>query len=151
MSIGKPHKIAVVKLAKLDPRLNELNCFMQTQAPITLRPHHEPEPDGAVIKGDVDDYDERNPEPRDICCVFEASARSLTYDRTTKLAKYAEAGIAQYIIINLIDKKVEVYEGPVKDEEKYKEKKVFAAGQLIPLYVGKSKRLEIPVESLLPK
>src|SRR5579862_4548522 len=49
MSIGKPHKIAVVKLAKLDPRLNELNCFMQTQAPITLRPHHEPEPDGAVI------------------------------------------------------------------------------------------------------
>ena len=59
MSVDPHHAWVVAKLAALTTRLKRLGYFMRTQQPVTLPPHDEPEPDGAVVRGTEDDYRER--------------------------------------------------------------------------------------------
>jgi Uma2 family endonuclease len=69
-----------------------------------------PEPDLAwAIRRD---YSNRRPEPQDVLLVIEVSDSSLSYDRKTKAALYAEAGIADYWIVNVAARRVEVFRDP---------------------------------------
>jgi Uma2 family endonuclease len=63
---------------------------------------------------------------------------------------YAQAGIPQYVLVNLVDLQIEVYEQPVAGEGRYAQSIVLKAGQALPLLVGAGKRLEIPAENVLP-
>lgn len=45
------HRMAVIRLARLAPPFDVHGCFLQSQQPVTLPPHHEPEPDAAIIRG----------------------------------------------------------------------------------------------------
>lgn len=94
-------------------------CHLRIQDPITVRPSHEPEPDAAIVRGRPQDYSDRHPEPGDVVSVIEISESSLDHDRTTKLRIYAAAGIAQYVIVNLVDRRVEVYEEPDPETESF--------------------------------
>ena len=94
-TIGKRHNLAVQLLAALGPDLRARGCSMQTQGPVRIPPHDEPEPDGAVVRGQPRDYADRLPSATDVHAVIEVSDSSLEYDRTTKLALYARAAIAQ--------------------------------------------------------
>ena len=86
-----------------------LGCHLRIQDPITIHPSHEPEPDAAIVRGRPRDYADHHPEPGDVVSLIEISESSLEHDRTTKLRIYAAAGIPQYIILNLVDRRVEVY------------------------------------------
>jgi hypothetical protein len=55
MTIGDRHRIAVLRLAQFAPAFERLGCFLQTQQPISLPPINEPEPDGAAVRGGIDD------------------------------------------------------------------------------------------------
>ncbi|WP_332975411.1 MULTISPECIES: Uma2 family endonuclease [unclassified Microcoleus] len=48
----------------------------------------------------------------DILLVIEVSDSTLKYDRETKLFLYAEAGISNYWIFNLVDNQLEMYSEP---------------------------------------
>ncbi len=52
------------------------------------------------------------PTAADIFLIIEVSESSLDYDRGEKLELYAQAGIADYWIVNLIDRYIEVYREP---------------------------------------
>jgi len=150
MSIGKRHNAAVKLLIRLDRLLTAHGCHMQIQGPVTIPSHDEPEPDGAVVCGEARDYLERNPGPADVFCVIEVSDSSLDHDRTNKLQIYAAAGIPQYVIVNLVDFQVEVFESPIPAESRYSQAKTLQAGASLSLHVGGGTHLEVPVRDLLP-
>ena len=151
MSVDPHHAWAVRKLAALAPRLKRFGHFMQTQQPVTLPPHDEPEPDGAIVRGTEDDYRDRHPGSDDVTCVIEVSDSSLRRDRTTKMRIYADAGIPQYVIINLLDAVIEVYSNPQTGKGRYAESTTLQPRQTLELPVGRGKRITVPAGSLLPQ
>jgi Uma2 family endonuclease len=150
MTVGKRHNLVVKLLARLDPDLAPLGCHMQTQGPLSMPPHDEPEPDGAILRGEPRDYAESIPKAGDAACVFEVADSSLEYDRTHKLALYARAGIAQYVIVNLRESVVEVYEAPDRDGAGFSKKSLHRAGETVALRISESDRLEIDAGRILP-
>src|ERR1041384_4204631 len=90
MSVGDPHRTAIGLLERLNPSLKGLGCYMQTQNPIVVFPDHEPEPDGAIVRGDLLEYSSKTPTPDDVTCVIEVADSSLSDDLGHKLAEYAE-------------------------------------------------------------
>ena len=61
-----------------------------------------------VDRGDYDDD-----HPAQVHLLVEVSSSSLRYDRGTKATLYAQCGVPQYWIVNVVDKTIEVYETPV--------------------------------------
>ena len=121
------------------------------QDPITLS-DGEPEPDGAVVRGRIEDYAAAHPGPADVELVIEVADTSLARDRGMKLRSYARAGIAAYWIINLIERQVEAYTDPdrTSDEPGYRRREVFAAGAAVPFLVDGALVGEVPAAELLP-
>ena len=58
------------------------------------------------------DYSRQHPEPADILLLIEVADGSLAYDTGEKAQLYAEAGIPEYWVVNLIDHCVEVFREP---------------------------------------
>jgi Uma2 family endonuclease len=118
-------------LVKLTPQLaahastvSRLNHLLMTrlqgrfglriQSPLALSDDSEPEPDVAVVA--PGDYDTEH--PRSALLVVEVADSSLRKDRA-KAALYASAGIAEYWIINLGARTIEVHSSP--DGDRYAE------------------------------
>jgi Uma2 family endonuclease len=150
MTVGKRHNLTIKLLARLDPELSSLGCHMQTQGPLSIPPHDEPEPDGVILRGEPRDYADRVPGTADALCVIEVADSSLEYDRTHKLSLYARANIPQYVIVNLREGVVEVHEGPVAEAGRFARTSVRRAGELLALQASDSKRLEIDPSRILP-
>ena len=70
-----------------------------------------PEPDIAWMKVRTD-FRTRRPQPDDVLLLFEVSDSSLAKDRLEKSRLYAEAGIVEYWIVNLVDGRLEIYRDP---------------------------------------
>jgi Uma2 family endonuclease len=88
---------------------------VRVQAPIALDDESEPEPDVAVVPGARRDYRQGHPQ-RPVLAV-EVADRSLIGDRTIKGSLYARAMIADYWIVDLVDRLVEVYRDPAPDSQ----------------------------------
>jgi Uma2 family endonuclease len=112
MTIGDRHRIAVLRLTQAAAAFERFGCFLQTQQPIALPPINEPEPDGAVVRGEIDDYMEHPPAAKDVLSVIEVADSSLSIDLGPKLAAYATAGLRQYIVADLVNDRVLVHEQP---------------------------------------
>ena len=89
---------------------------LRVQEPIILSDDSEPEPDVVIARNRDDNYLSSHPEPADIFLVIEVSDSTLKYDRTTKLALYAEAGISNYWIFNLVDRQLEMHSEPYQKQ-----------------------------------
>ena len=146
--ISPRHSLAVNRLMRLAPRVEALGGHLQLQSPLTLEPSHEPEPDGMLVHGAPERYAERHPTAADVGSVIEVSASSLERDRTTKQRIYARAGIAQYVIVNLIDQRVEVYEAPNVVAGFYGSVRVLAGDEVVTLRLGEV-GVEVRVVNLL--
>jgi Uma2 family endonuclease len=69
-----------------------------------------PEPDLMWVRRR--NYARRHPEPGDVLLLVEVAESSLAEDRGEKRILYAEAGILDYWIVNLIDQTIGVYRQP---------------------------------------
>jgi len=150
MTVGELHMLVIGSLTELLPLLKPLDCHIRIQGPVALPPDQEPEPDGAVVRGTRQDYADHHPGPREIVCVIEAADSSLTLDRTDKQRIYADAGIPQYLIINIPDRQVEVHEEPLAGQGRYARVHIVKPGGKVSLLVGAERRLEVPAAELLP-
>jgi Uma2 family endonuclease len=83
---------------------------VRVQMPLVFGSHSKPEPDLAVVVGSFRDY--ANKQPTTAVLVIEVADTTLTFDRTTKAALYAKAGIEDYWIVNLRDRVLEVHRLP---------------------------------------
>jgi Uma2 family endonuclease len=109
---GTVHETCIRRLLRQLMGLLGNRATLQCQAPITLSFDGEPEPDFAIVENRADDYVTAHPVPSQVLWVIEVADSSLAYDRETKLPLYAEAGIGEYWLFNLVDGYLEVYRQP---------------------------------------
>ena len=85
--------------------------IVDSQLPVALDDHSEPEPDAAVVAGAPRDY--RDAHPTRPVLIVEVAESRLAFDRRHKSSLYARAGIADYWVVNLVDRVLEAYREPV--------------------------------------
>jgi Uma2 family endonuclease len=145
-----PHAYAVDVLADLLRALAGPGRVVRTQQPVTLS-DSEPEPDVVVAVGSRQDFRVRHPRPADVELVVEVADSSLREDQTTKLALYAGAKLPVYWIVNLIDRRVEVYAQPRGGKNPaYRTTATYGPGDSVPVVVGGTELGTLPVSELLP-
>jgi Uma2 family endonuclease len=126
--------------------------WVRKHGSLDLRPRSTPDPDLAVVAGDVRTHSgEAN--PTTALLIVEVSEETLGFDRGRKGSLYAACGIADYWIVNVVDQQLEVYRNPVADATKrfgfrYADRTDLSAGAFIsPLAAPTAK---IAVADLLP-
>jgi len=107
-----PHRTAVLLVAKALERGFGEGWFVQTRSPIVLDDRSEPEPDVCVVRGSPRDYAAAHP-TRPVLIV-EVAQSGLLLARGRKAVAYARAGIAEYWILNLNDRALEVHREPAR-------------------------------------
>jgi Uma2 family endonuclease len=151
MTIGFEHVWAVQMIGRiLEPLAQPHGHYVRLQSPIAIPPDSAPEPDGAIARGTPDDYRDRYPSAADVPCVIEVADSSLHHDRVTKKRIYAKAGIGQYVIINLIGRVIEVWDGPVAGADRYANERVLRPGEVVRFSVGGAATIDVEVARLLP-
>ena len=111
MTIGDRHAWVVDMLARFFVKALPDSVRVCVQNPLHLSDYDEPEPD--IVLADLARYDgKRHPRPEETILVVEVSDVSLRYDRDTKLAMYANAGIEEVWIVNLRDNVIEIHHEP---------------------------------------
>jgi Uma2 family endonuclease len=88
----------------------------RVQMSLDLTPYSVPDPDLAVIPGTVRSNSSRS-NPTTALLIVEVSETTLSYDRRKKGSLYAKAGIADYWIVNVKRKLLEVYRNPAPDSK----------------------------------
>ncbi len=109
---GTPHSVCETRLERELYKLVSDRATLRGQQPITLSDNSEPEPDRVIAKNRDDDYLANHPSPSDVLLLIEIADSSLKYDQEEKLPIYAEAGISDYWIFNLVDNYLECYSEP---------------------------------------
>ena len=150
MTIGTPHSVACSKLVAVDRLLAGRGCFMRVQDVVTLPPFNEPEPDGAIVRGEPDDYVDRQPNAEDVLCAIEVADSSLRRDRTTKLEAYASTGVPMYVILNLIDRQAEVHREPDRGAGRYRRSDIIGVTGLAILPTADGEQINVALADLLP-
>lgn len=104
------HARAIVRLTRILARALEgrVDLELRPQLPLAASPQSEPEPDFAITAASDDESDH----PPTALLAIEVSASSLTKDRVVKSRVYAAANIAEYWIVDLAARRVEVQLGP---------------------------------------
>jgi Uma2 family endonuclease len=148
--VGFDHVWAVQNLVRVLNDSQSRDCHLSLQQPLGLPPASAPEPDGAIIRGTLDDYRTRYPSAADVPCVIEVADSSLQHDRVTKRRIYAEAGIEQYVLINLVDRVVEVFSSPVAGDGRYGDEAIMRVGEVVRFSTGNGRGIEAEVGQLLP-
>jgi Uma2 family endonuclease len=148
MTVGVEHALIVSRLAKLSVLFEPFGCHIRTQQPITLPPRDESEPDGLITRGTLEDYTANHPGAADALCIVEVAESSLARDRGYKFQLYANAGIPMYLIVNLIDRAVEMYRDPMKGTGTFARFEQFTQGQTIDFPTSALNPVTVPVDLL---
>lgn len=89
--------------------------ILGVQNPVQLDDKSLPQPDVAVLQFQNDFYKEQYPGPDDTLLLNEVADSSLRYDQRIRSKLYGAAGIADYWIVNLSARQIEVYREPQQD------------------------------------
>jgi Uma2 family endonuclease len=145
------HDTAIVLTESALRRLLPPDWHVRVQSAVTTG-DSEPEPDLAVVAGDLRAFLQRHPGPSDIGLVIEAAESSLQTDRVDKGRIYARANVPVYWIINLVDRQIEVYSDPNPRDTPpaYRRRHIFAGGQTVPLVLNTETVGQVRVDDLLP-
>ena len=144
-----PHSVAIQLVEDALRAAFGMGWSIRVQLPLALDPDSEPEPDVAVVRGVARDHLRRH--PADPVLVVEVAHHSLRLDRTIKARPYARAGIADYWIVNLVDRVVEVHREPIAEGRRrwrYGSLSVAQPGEILTPLAAVSGR--ISVDDLLP-
>jgi Uma2 family endonuclease len=151
MSRNPPNDVCLQLIQETLPRFLPAGWCLRMQSAITLS-CSEPEPDGAIVRGKARTYATQHPKPPDIGLVIEAADSTLDGDRIDKGRIYAEAGIAYYWIVNLVDRQIEVYTQPsaATATPSFGQRQDYRMGDDVPLLLDATVVGTIPVADLLP-
>ena len=110
--IGSRHAACVRLLSRALNQQIGKNALVSTQNPIRLSDLSEPQPDVALLKFRQDYYRSGHPEPDDVLLVIEVAETTVHYDRHVKMPLYVRAGIAEALLFNLPEDRVEYFARP---------------------------------------
>ena len=149
MTINPSHSATTESTVEAIRAVLPAEWSVRTQQPVTLAAS-EPEPDLAVVRGHPRTYRQRHPHPQDVTLIVEIADATLDRDQTTKKRLYAEAGIPTYWIVNLPERRLEVFWEPAGAESEYRHHRVYQVPSDVPMVIDGREVGRIPVESLLP-
>jgi Uma2 family endonuclease len=113
--IGKRHAAFVNNLNQLLVLRLAGRAIVSVQNPVALADDSEPQPDLAVLRRRPVPYKEVEATMSDVLLLIEVAESSLSYDRSTKLRLYAEAGIPEYWVVDCAAETIEVHRAPASD------------------------------------
>ena len=148
---GAQHYTAIWKTAKALEAAFGPGWIVRTQGPIGLDDESEPEPDVAVVPGELEDY--RSEHPSRPVLTVEVAESSLSIDRERKGSLYARAQLQEYWVLNLEERALEVYRDPVADPSavfgwRYSRREDFSSSaNVAPLW---ARNTRVRVADLLP-
>ena len=147
-----PHNVAVGKLAAVWNGILPAGWFVREEKSVRLGRWSNPEPDAAVVRGQIDDYVKRDPTVRDIGLIGEVSDTTYTKDRGAKWRKYAAARIPVYWIVNLPQRQIEVYSAPSGKGKtaSYRDSKTYGQDDEVPVVLEGRELGRIKVSDVLP-
>jgi len=100
--VGFRHSLAVGRLLKRLMYAVGDQATLWCQASIRLSTYSEPQPDIALLAPLEDLYAERHPTAEETLLAVEVSDTSLRYDLNTKAALYAEHGIQELWVVDVV-------------------------------------------------
>lgn len=127
--IGPLHGAAVAYLNREFVRLAGDEALLFPQNPVALSEWSEPQPDLMLLRPRDDFYQTGHARPEDVLLLVEVADTSASRDRGVKLRLYAEAGIAEYWVVDLGRREIIVYQDP-RDGE-YRETRHCAATEAV--------------------
>lgn len=110
-SMNRPQSIAIGKMAKALASVLGDGFAVEQQMPVRLDDGTETVPDMLVLAGQSDDYADV-PSASDALLIVEVSDTTLRYDQGTKARLYAAESIADYWLLNLNARTLEVRRQP---------------------------------------
>lgn len=145
--IGPPHNDAIAELLEWSTEiLPPKTVRVHAQGPIGV-PGLDSEPEPDLVWAVRNKYRNRHALPHEILLLIEVAESSLAKDRGLKARLYAEAGIADYWIVNLAEHCIEVRRDPVGGA--YQSVETYRAGQEVrPLAFPDA---ALPVDRVFPE
>lgn len=146
---GWPHVLACGLLAEVLSGVLPKGHFLHQQNPLLVL-GSEPEPDLAVVPGSLRDFKDH---PNQAILIVEVAESSLAYDTGEKASLYAAAGVPDYWVLDLANRRLVVFRDPRPDTTQrfghgYFQKTMYAETDSVsPLAVPSAM---IPVASVLP-
>ncbi len=108
--IGAPHSSALQRLTELFVLALHGRAVVRIQSPLAASDDSEPEPDVAIVPpGRYSDA-----HPSQAWLLIEVAESSLSTDRGMKARLYAECGVPEYWVVNLVDGQIEVHTSIVR-------------------------------------
>jgi Uma2 family endonuclease len=109
MTKGRKHPTGTIKARRTIERALPPGWHVGAETPVRL-PIRDTlhEPDLSVVRGEPDDYEDLDPGPPDVALVVEVADSSLEADRAMAFT-YLGAGIPSYWLVNVRDRRLEVY------------------------------------------
>ncbi|NCJ07886.1 Uma2 family endonuclease [Synechococcales cyanobacterium C] len=150
-AMKSPHAVAIDLVDQALKAVFGAGYYIRQQKPLVISDISEPEPDVAVVPGTIRDYAETH--PTTAVLIVEVADTSLSYDRNIKGSLYAKAGVADYWILNLVKRRLEVRRQPVADNQatygwQYGESVLYDPGQQVSPLAAEG--VWVTVEDLLP-
>lgn len=150
MAHNPPHDATVTRVQRRLARLVPEEWLIRVQCAITTR-DSEPEPDLAIVSGPEEIYFNRHPSSRDIALSIEVADTTLETDRRDKVRMYAAVRVPVYWIIDLNDRRIEVYTEPKGGKEpSYRQRTDFEIDAIVPLVINGTEIAQIATFDLLP-
>lgn len=150
-TMNSPHATGLTLTDEAIREVFSEGFVVRNQMPLDFGKDFEVVPDIVVIKGKARDFLDSHPKTADL--VIEISDSTLGYDRNRKASLFAKFGIEDYWIVNVKDKRLEIYRRPIEYDNgyynfTYAERLIFTEQDNVsPLAFPKAK---IKVADLLP-
>lgn len=143
---GTAHSSATTRTGKLFERCLAEQAWVRLQEPIQLNDYSEPEPDIAVVQLNALDYADHHPTIAETYLVIEVADTTLKRDCGFKAKIYAQAGVADYWVLDVVERQLHVFREPTL--EGYQSHSILAAAATIaPLCFPASK---LRINEMLP-
>ncbi len=151
MPKNPPHDGTIDLVKAALPPCIPAGWLLRIQQTIAL-PDSQPEPDFAVVRGNPRTYLTRHPGPADVGLVIEVADSSLLRDQRDKMRIYARGAIPCYWIVNLVDRRIEVYSQPTGPAPvpAYGSFQTYQPGDAVPLVLDGVAVGTVPAAELLP-
>jgi Uma2 family endonuclease len=114
--IGTRHGSVAGRLNKWLSRAVGDEAIVRLDNPLSLGKHSQPQPDLMLLKPRADDYVTSHPGPEDVLLAVEVSDSTLEFDLGRKWALYARFAVAEYWVIDVNSRYVQVHSDPANGE-----------------------------------
>lgn len=148
MGRNRPHVQAGNKGLRALQSLVGEGWHVRKEDPTVMSDLSKPEPDLTVVRGQIEDFDDRDVTVADIALVVEIADSTPRADQDEMRPIYAAGRIPVYWIINLVARQLEVYSDP--EGREYRRSQVFSQDQEVPLILDGTEVGRIRVVDLLP-